>query len=42
MATMEALLAPKVFKTKDKEPEQLLIDFDTYMKTVKNVFHRHS
>ena len=38
MATVEALLAPKVFKMKDKEPEQLLVDFDTYMKTVKNIF----
>ena len=26
------------FKAKDKEPEQLLIDFDAYMKTVKNFF----
>ena len=32
------MLAPKAFKVKDKEPEQLLIDFDAYMKTVKNFF----
>jgi hypothetical protein len=38
MATVDALLVPKAFKVKDKEPEQLLIDFDAYMKTVKNFF----
>ena len=38
MATVDALLAPKVFNLKDKEPEQLLIDFDAYKKTVKNFF----
>ena len=32
------MLAPKAFKVKDKEPEQLLIDYDAYMKTVKNFF----
>ena len=36
MAMVDALLAPKAFKVKDKEPEQLLIDYDAYMKTVKN------
>ena len=31
-------MAPKVFKVKDKEPEQLLmlIGFNAYVKTVKN------
>ena len=33
MATVDTLQAPKVFKVKDKEHGQLLIDFDTYMKT---------
>ena len=42
MATLEAmlapkaLLAPKAFAAKGKDPEQLLIDFDLYIKTVNN------
>ena len=38
MATVDALLGPKAFKVKDKEPEQLLINFDAYMKTVNNFY----
>ena len=38
MATVDALLAPKAFKVKDKEPEQLLIDYDVYIKTVNNFY----
>ena len=37
MATVDALV-PKAFKVKDKEPEQLLIDYDVYTKTVNNFF----
>ena len=36
MATLEAMLAPKAFKAKGKDPEELLIDFDLYIKTVNN------
>ena len=36
MATLEAMLAPKQFSSKGKDPEQLLIDFDMYIKTVNN------
>ena len=36
MATLEAMMAPKAFTAKGKEPEQLLIDFDLYIKTVNN------
>ena len=36
MATLEAMLAPKQFSSKAKDPEQLLIDFDLYIKTVNN------
>ena len=36
MATLEAMLAPKTFAAKGKDPEQLLIDFDLYIKTVDN------
>ena len=36
MATLEAMLAPKQFSSKGKDPEQLLIDFDLYIKTVNN------
>ena len=38
MANFEALLSPGQFKGKDKEPEQLLIDFDQYIKSVNNFF----
>ena len=38
MAGVEALIAPKAFKAKEKVAETLLIDFDLYMKTVKNFF----
>ena len=36
MAMLEAMLAPKQFSSKGKDPEQLLIDFDLYIKTVNN------
>ena len=32
------MIAPKAFKSKDKDPETLLIDFDLYVKTIKNFF----
>ena len=32
------MIAPKAFKGKDKDAEALLIDFDLYVKTVKNFF----
>ena len=35
---LEALLAPGKFKGKDKDNEQLLVDFDLYVKTVNNFF----
>ena len=35
---VDVLLAPKAFKVKDKEPEQLLIDYNVYIKTVNNFF----
>ena len=35
---VDALIAPKAFKSKDKDPETLLIDFDLYIKTIKNFF----
>ena len=38
MAGVDALIAPKPFKMKDKDPETLLIDFDLYIKAVKNFF----
>ena len=39
MATgVDALIAPKPFRAKDKDPETLLIDFDLYVKTIKNFF----
>ena len=38
MAGVDALIAPKPFKTKDKDPETLLIDFDLYIKAVNNFF----
>ena len=38
MAGVDALIAPKPFKAKDKDPESLLIDFDLYVKAVKNFF----
>lgn len=38
MATMEAMLAPKPFKGKDLDPEDLLIDFDKYVKMARNFF----
>ena len=37
-AGVDALIAPKAFKSKDKDPETLLIDFDLYIKTIKNFF----
>jgi hypothetical protein len=36
MAGVEALIAPKPFKAKDKDPETLLIDFDLYIKCFNN------
>ena len=36
MANLEAMIAPKVCVEKGKDPEQLLIDFDLYIKTVNN------
>ena len=38
MATMEAMLAPKPFKGKDLDPEDLLIDFDKYVKMIRTFF----
>ena len=38
MATMEAMLAPKVFSGKDLDPEDLLIEFDKYVKSTRNFF----
>ena len=38
MAGVDALIAPKAFKAKDKELLKLLIDFDLYVKTIKNFF----
>jgi hypothetical protein len=38
MAGVEALIAPKPFKSKDKDPETLLVDYDLYIKAVKNFF----
>ena len=38
MAGVDALIAPKAFKAKDKEAEVLLIDFDLYVKTIRNFF----
>ena len=35
---LDALLAPGKFKGKDKDNEQLLVDFDLYVKTVNNFF----
>ena len=37
-AGVDALIAPKAFKSKDKDPETLLIDFDLYIKTINNFF----
>ena len=37
MATVDTLIFPIPFKGKNKDPEQLLIHFDSYMKTV-NIF----
>ena len=36
LAGMEALIAPKSFKAKDKDPKTLLIDYDQYVKTIMN------
>ena len=38
-AGVDALIAPKAFKSKDKDPETLLIDFDLYIKTIKKLLH---
>ena len=38
VAGVDALIAPKPFKSKDKDPETLLIDFDLYIKSIKNFF----
>ena len=38
MASFDALLSPGQFKARDKEPEQLLMDFDLYVKGMKNFF----
>ena len=38
VAGVDALITPKPFKSKDKDPETLLIDFDLYIKTIKNFF----
>ena len=38
MAGVDALIAPKAFKAKDKDAESLVIDFDLYVKTIKNFF----
>ena len=38
MAGVDALIAPKAFKAQDKDAETLLIDFDQYVKVVKNFF----
>ena len=38
MATMEAMLAPKPFQGKDLDPEDLLIEFDKYVKMIKTFF----
>ena len=35
---MDAMLAPKVFKGKDLDPENLLIEFDKYIKVIRNFF----
>ena len=39
MATLEAMLAPKQFSGRGKDPEQLLIDFDLYINTVNNLLN---
>ena len=38
VAGVDALITPKPFKSKYKDPETLFIDFDLYIKTVKNFF----
>ena len=38
VSEFEALLAPGEFKGKDKDNEQLLVNFDVYVKTVNNFF----
>ena len=40
MATVDALIAPRPFRGKDKDLEQLLEDFDSYMKTEYLQCHR--
>ena len=35
MAGVEALIAPKAFKAKDKDPETLLVDYDLYLKAMR-------
>ena len=36
MATFEALLSPGLFRTKDKDPEQFLQDWDLYVKAMEH------
>ena len=38
MATMEAMLAPKGFAGKELNPEDMLIEFDKYVKTIRTFF----
>ena len=38
VSALDALLAPGRFKGKEKDNEQLLVDFDLYVKTVNNFF----
>ena len=38
MATLEAMLAPKAFAGKELDPEDMLIEFNKYVKTIKNLF----
>ena len=36
MAGVEAFIAPKPFKGKENDPETLLVEYDLYVKSVKN------
>ena len=35
---VDALIAPKAFKAREKDVETMLIYFDLYMKTINNLF----
>ena len=34
----DAMLSPPKFKSKDKDPEHVLVEFDLYIKRIKNFF----